>query len=370
MSAKKVFISYSRANRDFAEKLVESLRSKGLEVWFDKQIRTGKKWDEVLEQQIREADNLVIVLSKHSVQSDYVKNEMFYAQQNNTTVNLIYIEDCVLPLAMARMHYIDFSSNYDEAVDRLVSDINYNDIDQSIPETLTRAVKKTSRKWIIIGIVGALLVVAGVFIVIDFTGEMNKPIEIDVDGIVENEEILPNSNWDNRLYKSKYDRTKIPEDMNENEVWNLISKTEGDNFDGLLYYLERYGNEANYRDIAWDQFLDQFDKEGYVLYEEPSTKEGPFLKPYMYLNYENEKLGIKIELADRQPKFGDIIIGIRDRVAPIYNGLLGIHSDASLTGASIGKDQMGLITVENIGVTSEQIKSYGSIYYKVKYRDY
>jgi hypothetical protein len=27
MSAKKVFISYSRANRDFAEKLVESLRS-------------------------------------------------------------------------------------------------------------------------------------------------------------------------------------------------------------------------------------------------------------------------------------------------------------------------------------------------------
>ena len=66
---KKVFISYSRVNRDFAERLVDSLRANGLEVWFDKQIRTGTEWDEVLEKEIEEADHLVIVLSKTSVES-------------------------------------------------------------------------------------------------------------------------------------------------------------------------------------------------------------------------------------------------------------------------------------------------------------
>ncbi|PQB04395.1 toll/interleukin-1 receptor domain-containing protein [Aureitalea marina] len=133
MENKKVFISYSRDDQETVIRVVEALRNKGLDVWFDAQINTGTDWDEVLEKQIIEADNMVMFLSKTSVASDYVKNELFFAQQNGTIVNPVLIESCQLPLAMARMHYIDLTLDFDKGVSRLYQDItNSHDANSTI----------------------------------------------------------------------------------------------------------------------------------------------------------------------------------------------------------------------------------------------
>ena len=163
---KKIFVSYSRKNRDVAEKLVKAMREAGLEVWFDKQIESGQDWDEVLEQRIIEADNLVVILSKTSVQSDYVKNEIFFAKNNNTTVNLIRIEECNLPLAIARMHYIEAIKDFDGGVASLISDITG---DKRAIEKNTR-IKKSNRKirTIVISVVVPLVVIAAAILTWQF----------------------------------------------------------------------------------------------------------------------------------------------------------------------------------------------------------
>ncbi|NNK53029.1 MAG: toll/interleukin-1 receptor domain-containing protein, partial [Flavobacteriaceae bacterium] len=124
MSKKKVFISYSRADSDYVSGLVDALRSKGFDVWFDKNIRSGNEWDNTIEREIKNADAMVLILSDTSVQSDNVKDEMSYAMQLSKSVIPIKIEECDVPMRLARKQFIDFTQvGFDPGVNRLVDDI-------------------------------------------------------------------------------------------------------------------------------------------------------------------------------------------------------------------------------------------------------
>lgn len=58
----KIFISYSRADAEFALKLAKDLRSAGADIWIDQlDIVSGERWDEAVE----EALEVLILLSKH-----------------------------------------------------------------------------------------------------------------------------------------------------------------------------------------------------------------------------------------------------------------------------------------------------------------
>lgn len=125
MSKGKVFISYSRLDKAYVDKLSEVLRKKGLTVWFDINLVSGQDWDDALEEQIKGSDHMIIVLSKTSVASDNVKNEMRFAMDHGKQIHPILIEECSVPLSMRRMHYIDFLNlDYDQAINKLVDDIN------------------------------------------------------------------------------------------------------------------------------------------------------------------------------------------------------------------------------------------------------
>jgi len=127
MAGKKIFISYSRADTDYVSNLVETLRQKGFDVWFDKNIRTGSEWDNTIEKEIKAADAMVLVLSKTSVASDNVKDEMSYAMQLSKSVNPIKIEECDVPMRLARKQFLDFTEiGYEGGVSKLVDDINHN----------------------------------------------------------------------------------------------------------------------------------------------------------------------------------------------------------------------------------------------------
>jgi hypothetical protein len=126
MAKKKIFISYSRADSDYVARLVDALRNKGFDVWFDKNIRTGNEWDNTIEREIKNADAMVLILSDTSVQSDNVKDEMSYAMQLSKNVIPIKIEECDVPMRLARKQFIDFTqTGLDKGVNRLVDDISH-----------------------------------------------------------------------------------------------------------------------------------------------------------------------------------------------------------------------------------------------------
>ena len=77
------FISYSSKDQEFAERLYADLQAKGVRCWFaPEDVQGGRKLHEQIEQAIRHYDKLLLVLSEHSMNSEWVKTEIYHARQD------------------------------------------------------------------------------------------------------------------------------------------------------------------------------------------------------------------------------------------------------------------------------------------------
>lgn len=71
------FISYSTKDQDFADRLYADLQVRGVRCWFaPKDLKIGDRFRQRIEDAIRLHDKLLLVLSKDSVQSDWVREEV------------------------------------------------------------------------------------------------------------------------------------------------------------------------------------------------------------------------------------------------------------------------------------------------------
>lgn len=71
------FLSYSSHDQAFAERLYADLQSKGVRCWFaPEHMKIGEKIRHRIEESIRIYDKLLIVLSAHSMKSEWVEHEV------------------------------------------------------------------------------------------------------------------------------------------------------------------------------------------------------------------------------------------------------------------------------------------------------
>ena len=71
------FISYSTKDQEFAARLHADLRSKGVRCWFaPHDLPIGGKILDEIDVAIRLRDKVVLVLSEHSIESDWVEDEV------------------------------------------------------------------------------------------------------------------------------------------------------------------------------------------------------------------------------------------------------------------------------------------------------
>ena len=76
------FISYSSQDDEFARRLHEKMRGEKLRVWFaPEDMQGGKKLIEQIDRAIQVNDRLLLVLSEHSMNSEWVKTELRKARQ-------------------------------------------------------------------------------------------------------------------------------------------------------------------------------------------------------------------------------------------------------------------------------------------------
>ena len=68
-----VFISYAREDGARARMLAEALEARGLSVWWDRTIEPGRTYADVIEDQLNRAKSVVVLWSKHSVVTEWVK---------------------------------------------------------------------------------------------------------------------------------------------------------------------------------------------------------------------------------------------------------------------------------------------------------
>lgn len=74
-----VFVSYAHADRDYAAAVIDRLQRSGVAVWFDAGIEAGARWDEALEQRLRECAALVACVTGAYEASRYCRRELKFA---------------------------------------------------------------------------------------------------------------------------------------------------------------------------------------------------------------------------------------------------------------------------------------------------
>ena len=72
---KDIFLSYASADRERASRLVETLEAAGLTVWWDRELAVGQSYDEAIQRQLERSRCVVVLWSRHSVESHWVKAE-------------------------------------------------------------------------------------------------------------------------------------------------------------------------------------------------------------------------------------------------------------------------------------------------------
>ncbi len=82
-----VFISYSRANTDFARDLYDKLAALEFRLWRDRsEMEAGENWWQQIQEAIRSVETMVLVLSPQALASPVVTKEWRYARQVGTRV--------------------------------------------------------------------------------------------------------------------------------------------------------------------------------------------------------------------------------------------------------------------------------------------
>jgi len=115
----RLFISYSRQNERYAQRIVGDLKDAGLRVWFDREkIKGGDEWWQSIVLGISNADYFLFCLSPDSIRSKTARDELLTARQQGKTIFAVMLEDCLDELAkedfaeiawLPKLHIIDFT---------------------------------------------------------------------------------------------------------------------------------------------------------------------------------------------------------------------------------------------------------------------
>src|SRR5215510_1737280 len=122
-----IFISYSRKDSDFVERLIRALELYGFATWEDvKAIVSGDVWKAAISKAVRDCDAFLIVLSPQSASSENVSKELAVATKYGRRVLPVMYQACQIPDKMeydlAELQWFDFHSlPFDDAFEKMVS---------------------------------------------------------------------------------------------------------------------------------------------------------------------------------------------------------------------------------------------------------
>ncbi|MEN6374635.1 MAG: TIR domain-containing protein [Smithella sp.] len=185
-----VFVSYASEDRETVRKLAGVLESYGYSVWWDRKIIAGQTYDQVIERELDMARAAVVLWSKNSVTSEWVKNEAAAAAEKGVLVPAL-IENVKLPLEFRRRQTVDLAGwDGDETHSGLTSlhegiavTISGTAAGKSIPVTPSPTPPSPSpalRYWMFASIAALVVIVGLVAYFKPWQGEKERTVETRV----------------------------------------------------------------------------------------------------------------------------------------------------------------------------------------------
>ena len=103
-----IFISYAREDKERAQDLAEVFAQQNWTVWWDKVIPPGKKYSDVIADQLASAKAVVVLWSPSAVASDWVKDEAQEGARRNRLIPAM-IEQTTIPYGYRQLQTADLS---------------------------------------------------------------------------------------------------------------------------------------------------------------------------------------------------------------------------------------------------------------------
>jgi cellulose biosynthesis protein BcsQ/FtsZ-binding cell division protein ZapB len=124
----RVFISHSSTNRRFVKtEIVDFLESHGIETWYSEDdIPPGIIWGNSVQQALAECEWLLLVMSPHAEQSEYVRKELEWIVRNRPEVPIVpvLLRDCnreVFSDPVPKLQYVDYRTDLETARKKLLA---------------------------------------------------------------------------------------------------------------------------------------------------------------------------------------------------------------------------------------------------------
>lgn len=104
-----VFISYARPNAEVAGRIADALRQSGYSVWFDADLPAHRSYSEVIEEQLEAASAVIVLWSKDSAASQWVRSEANRARESGRLVQ-VRLDDVRLPMPFDQIQCVDLGN--------------------------------------------------------------------------------------------------------------------------------------------------------------------------------------------------------------------------------------------------------------------
>lgn len=118
------FMSYSRDDASYQRRIIQELRQRGINVWVDTEhlIPGSPAWEREIERAIRGASGIIVLLSPDANNSEWVRREISFAEQNAKRIFPVLIrgdEDDSIPLRLANHQRVDLRRDFHEGMNEL-----------------------------------------------------------------------------------------------------------------------------------------------------------------------------------------------------------------------------------------------------------
>jgi len=121
-----IFLSYATEDRERARSVAQALEARGWDVWWDREIPLGRQYDDAIEQALAAARCAIVLWSKTSIASEWVRSEASEAKRRGILVPVL-LDPIEPPLAFRLLQGADLASwepgtpheEFDKLVERI-----------------------------------------------------------------------------------------------------------------------------------------------------------------------------------------------------------------------------------------------------------
>ena len=117
-----LFLSYSHKDQQAMATVRKILSEHGIRYWYDNGLHSGDDWNMVIARRLKGAAVCLLLLSPHSAQSEYVKNELNFAQNHRIPIHTLLLKQFDLPLDIemmtGRIQMVEMTGEYQKELIR------------------------------------------------------------------------------------------------------------------------------------------------------------------------------------------------------------------------------------------------------------